>query len=771
MGQLVEGTIPQIFNGVSRQPHSVRYPGQVEEAVNVVFSVETGGFTKRLGTRIKLKLSGFSPGAARRLHIINRDRAERYRVVLSSGSLRVFDQDYVEKTVHADAANAAWLVGDPSDFSLLSALDYTFIVKKTDVVAMSSTVGPAAPAMAVVYVAASPDVGTAVLYKVDINGVNKASYSASTTSDTATIASNIQSQLSTNLGAGWTVTLSGSYVFIKNNANTPFTLSTNSPRGDTGLASYHDTVDSASAAPARALNGMMLNVKGTFGEGYWIKFAASNGTSGEGFWQETVTPGTHIAFDPATMPRALIRETDGSFTLQMLTWNDKTSGGDDDVPAPEFVGQTIQDLVFVRNRLGFVAGETVYFSAAGDYFRFWPKSATALNDDDPFGLTNTTNQVSKFYFATPFRRSTFIMGDTAQFEVGGTLLTAAQASIDLATSYPASTVCRPVPLGDELYFPAEVGKVASIMSYTFDESSVSETANDVTKHIEGYIPTPVVELAGDPIRGFLAVLTDADRSTLFTHKFYYQGQDRVQSAWSKNTFSGATILSSAMSDGVMILLAEWMGYVWLWELPNVEDEYEDYDWVPRIDQHQFLTGSYNATSNLTTWALGYNANDPVAITSNLFPDGKRMLSLALTKGINTVSAVGDWTAAPMMIGENFDAYVELSKQFLRNQDNTSIISGRLQLRTMTLRYTDTGYFTVDVTPEGRDTKRWVFSGRVLGSALDRIQRFPILGGNFRFGVRSNAETATIRIGSDKFTPFTIVSAVWTGFFNEISRQG
>ncbi len=45
MGRLVEGQIPQIFNGVSRQPNSVRFPGQVQEAENVIFSVESGGFS------------------------------------------------------------------------------------------------------------------------------------------------------------------------------------------------------------------------------------------------------------------------------------------------------------------------------------------------------------------------------------------------------------------------------------------------------------------------------------------------------------------------------------------------------------------------------------------------------------------------------------------------------------------------------------------------------------------------------------------------------
>lgn len=785
MGQLVEGQVPQIFNGVSRQPNSVRFPGQVQEAENVAFSVETGGFTKRFGARIKKKLTGLATGVARKLGIINRDTAERYRVVISNGSIKVFDEDYVERTVTADAENTAWLAEAPESFATLAALDYTFIVKRTQTVAMGAATAPTAPSILVLYVAATPEVEGAVSYIVKIKvgattytGTYKASIKASTSGadttgidTTASIATGLKTKLVTALGAGWTLSTSGSFIFVKKDDGAAFTVETDSPRGDTSLVAYKDSVADNSKAPARALHGMMLNVKGVLTDGYWIKFAADDGVSGDGIWTETVAPGAKLGFDATTMPRALVRNGDGTFTLQTLTWAQRKSGDETLLPPPEFVGERINDIVLIRNRLGLVAGETVFFSSAGDYFNFWQASASALNDDDPFGLTNTTSSVSRFFYAVPFRRSTFIMGDNAQFEVGGALLTPSLASIDLATSYSASTRCRPVAIGDELYFPAEVGKVSSIMSYVFDESTVSETANDVTKHIEGYVPSPVVELIGDPIRGQLMALSDSDRECLFVHKFYYQGTDRVQSAWSKHRFTGHTIRSMAILDGVVILLTEWKGAVWLMELPNVEDIYGDFDWTPRLDAHQLLTGTYDAGTGRTTWNLGYAPDDPVAISSSLWPTGRKMLSLPLDIALTTVSTKGDWSAHPMMIGENFDAFVELSKQFLRNANNAAIVNGRLQLRNMALRYTDSGYFTVEVTPSQRETRRWVFSGRIIGSADNQVQRFSILGGSYRFTVKSHSEDVRIVIRSDKFMPFTIVSAVWTGFFNEISRQG
>jgi hypothetical protein len=264
MGQLVEGVIPQVFNGVSRQPHSVRFPGQVEEAENVVFSVETGGFSKRLGTRIKKKLTGLETGENRKLHIINRDATERYRVVLSNGSLKVFDDSYAEKTVTMDSDNEEWLEDDPQNFILLSALDYTFIVKRTDVAQMADDTADAAPSIAVVYVAAVPEISAASSYFIKIDGANKADYAASISTDTtANIAEELLTDLNTNLGAGWTCSRSGSYIFIKKDDGSDFTISTDAPRGDTAMVSYKGVVENASKAPARAPHGMLLNVKGS----------------------------------------------------------------------------------------------------------------------------------------------------------------------------------------------------------------------------------------------------------------------------------------------------------------------------------------------------------------------------------------------------------------------------------------------------------------------------------------------------------------------------
>jgi len=778
MGKPIEQAIPTIFSGVSRQPDSVRFPGQVQDAENVSFSVETGGFSPRMPLKLISKISGMAPGAARRLHIVNRDVTEKYAIVLSYGSLRVFDQNGSEKVVNTTPEGVAWLSEDPSKFSILTAVDYTFIAKSTVTVLMDQVnLAPAAPSDAVIYVATNFFSGTDS-FSVTINGttssVNAATYGSNwNQASSSGIATQLANKLTSDLGTGWTINRSGSYIFVRKNDGAAFTIEQQSGNGDSGIKLYQSTASNVAEAPERGRHGMMLNIKGVTGEGFWIKFEANNTTLGygEGVWRETMEPGKPYKLLPETLPWGLVREADGSFTLKKLTWNDKTAGGEKEVPAPDFVGDKISDMVFSRNRLGIVSGETCYFSAAGDYFNFWPETSTELVDSDPFGMTNTTNSVSRFYYAVPFRRSIFVMADNAQFEIGGDMLTPAQAVIDLATAYSASTVCRPVAVGDELYFPADSEGETALLSYVYNDRTVSETANDVTKHARGFVPKPVVEMVGDPIGGQVLALSAGARTDLYCHRFFYQGNERVQSAWSRFRFPSLNILSIARLNNRVMLLVEFRGAVWLASMLLNDERLEGYSWVPRLDYHQTLTGTYSPTTDRTSWSLGFAPQNPIAVTSDLFPEGKRMLSVPLTVSGTTVSAKGDWTAAPMMIGEGFSSFVLFSKQFLRNDQGTAIVNGRLQLRHMTLRYTDAGFFNVTVTPYGRDPKTWTFTGRRVGDFLNRIQSYPITSGKFRFWINSNSETTEIKVWSDSFLPYTITSAAWIGFFNEVSRQG
>jgi len=83
---LLSNTIPNLINGVSQQPYALRRPTQAEEQVNA-FSSVVDGLTKRPATKHVAKILDNPIGNAF-LHTINRDRTERYEVIVTDPEIK-----------------------------------------------------------------------------------------------------------------------------------------------------------------------------------------------------------------------------------------------------------------------------------------------------------------------------------------------------------------------------------------------------------------------------------------------------------------------------------------------------------------------------------------------------------------------------------------------------------------------------------------------------------------------------------------------------------
>ena len=136
--------------------------------------------------------------------------------------------------------------------------------------------------------------------------------------------------------------------------------------------------------PATAPDGYVVKVSGEDGsesDDYYVKFDDTDKV-----WKECVRPDLENEFDTKTMPHVLVREADGTFTFKTAEWNSRESGDDDSNPIPSFIGETINDIFYYRNRLGFLSGENVILSRSADFFNFWMASAIEVQDTDPIDL-------------------------------------------------------------------------------------------------------------------------------------------------------------------------------------------------------------------------------------------------------------------------------------------------------------------------------------------------------------------------------------------------
>ena len=124
-----------------------------------------------------------------------------------------------------------------------------------------------------------------------------------------------------------------------------------------------------------------------------------------------------------------------------------------------------------------------------------------------------------------------------------------------------------------------------------------------------------------------------------------------------------------------------------------------------------------------------------------------------------------------MLGVEYTMNYQFSTQFVReNNGQQSIQSGRLQLRTMRINFEDTGFFKVEVTPEGRATNTYEFTGVVLNKPDSTIGDVPLDDGTFRFPIQSKNDRVSINIKSDSYLPCAFQNAEWEGFYTLRSNR-
>lgn len=256
-----------------------------------------------------------------------------------------------------------------------------------------------------------------------------------------------------------------------------------------------------------------------------------------------------------TMPHALIRYTlsetaddgtyyPGEWELDNLTWDARMSGSADSNPAPVIFqaaaqagkdqdGMQVADMAFHLDRLVIAAGEQIVMSQAGELFNFYVDDATNIVDSDPISSSLSTTGVTVCKHITPFRKSLLIdTRNAAQFELdsGGQLLTQATAAITKSTSYDTLPKVRPVAIGDVLYLLSKRADAGVMLEYFYDDTRVSNFANEVTSHVLTLLPTDVRSIAASP-GNLMVFVVPTDCQRIYVYFTWWNGNEKIQSSW------------------------------------------------------------------------------------------------------------------------------------------------------------------------------------------------------------------------------------------------
>lgn len=777
---LISQSIPNLINGVSQQPPSLRLNTQAELQENGLSSVVTG-LSKRPCTEYIANLGTISNLDKAFIHTIRRDENEFYSLVIdTAGTIKVFDKDGVSKTVTNNAASYLSGLTDPSkELAAVSIADSTFIVNKNVTVAKGTTKSSSRNPEALVYVKQADYSST---YRLKITkGVNtdtvefatKSSTQSSTTltqdaergASTDLIAENLDTFSGTSVSttfydnitnaatvSGITITRYGSVLHIQSDDTTDFQVEVGDSHGNEHLLVFKTETPDFKKLPVEAPEGFVIKVSGDnekAQDDYYVKYTE------DGVWKETTEPNILIDLDDSTLPHKLKKLGSGDFEFDVVAYADRDVGDDTSNPYPSFVDFTLSDIFFHRNRLGLLADENVIFSRSGEFaeFDFFRKSTLTIIDSDPIDVAVSSNKVSILKHAVPFNDSLILFSDLTQFKLTGQpILSPDTVNISSTTEFEASLQAKPAQSGRFVYFGSKRGSYSGLWEYFVDTDTDTNNALEITAHVPEYLEGEIKNIQASSNEDMLLVQTTDDTQAIYVYRYYWQGRDRLQASWSRWTFDGDVIGISFNRADITLLIKR--GTELHLERMNLSVDsattYTVGEFPVHLDRRVRLE-----TSGLTTI--------PYVDSSTIYIDE--------TGKIITLSDV----AGKLSDGEVVFAGVPYTFKYTFSEpvikiNDRPVTTSKLQIRNYAVVYDDTGFFEVSIAPYKRTTYTRNFTGRVVGSAANILNQAAIESGTYRFGVVGKAGDTTVTLQSSSHLPCKFQSAEWEGFYVLRSRR-
>ena len=829
MGSVVSQSIPNFLNGMSQQTPTQRGINQGEDQINLQNGL-VDGLAKRppLDYIATLDSSNIYSNKTK-FWSIQRDASNQYIVALYNGGIKVFDLAGNEKTVTIASGSSYLTSTNPREnFKLVNVADYTFIANTNTTVTADSTTS-AAKVEEFLIVCKLTNYGRE--YKVALKHPSMAQeleviFQLPTGNDAATDAKFRDTNKITDIllkgtssthwdgtanGIGFKVvnTSTGSSVSTSQglsnysgftshftfeefdsviygkptDGNAAYTITTSDGSGNTAMYAIRDEIQDFSKLPFYAKTGVIMKVTGEEGDelsDYYVKFSGKSGV-----WNETLAPATSLGVTNSTMPHALINNNDGTFTFQELAWTDRVCGDADSNPNPTFIGRKINNLTYYKNRLGILSGENLVLTENASFFNYFATTSTQVLDTDPIDIAASGTQVNTLKNSVGFNESLLLFSDTAQYKLdsSGESISPTSAILNEVSSFEHDDKVTPVSAGKFAYFAQARTSGTAIREYFADDDTLTNDGMDITVSVGNLIPSNCYQIVSNTTEDTLIFLTSAtgdtqtapfsgtasstDADTMYIYKYFFDGGEKVQNAWSKWTFTGAKIIGAmSLESFIYVVISEGTTTKLVKiDLRNLKDATIGHGVY--IDLKTSVTGTYASGTGLTTFTSPYGAKTGLIAVDR---DNGNNYTATNTAG-STYTIVGDHT--DLYIGVPYESKYTLSPQYIRENTGRGLVavtSGRYQIRNISFNFENSGFFQVEVTPTNRDKSTSIMNGYIIGTATSIIGQPAIATGTLRVPVQSQNSEFTLDIKSSSHLPMYISGAEVEGYYHNRARR-
>ena len=299
-----------------------------------------------------------------------------------------------------------------------------------------------------------------------------------------------------------------------------------------------------------------------------------------------------------------------------------------------------------------------------------------------------------------------------------------------------------------------------------------------------FIKLNIFKLASATNENILVALSSnaADQNALWVYQYYVSDTKRLQSAWHKWTFGAANtdkILNIDFIENTLYIVNERSDGVYLEKLdisPAVVDASANYlTYLDRKlqDDSTGVSVAYNAGTNVTTITLPFTIKNTMKVVGRVGGSNTAGQSITTASQSGTdITISGNYSSSNLWIGEQYEFSFVFSQQFIQVADSVgsriSVKEGRLQIRNWNVSFNDTGYFTTEVVPVGRDTSTSTFSGTTTGSGA--LGTVALADGDYTFAVQSENDKLTVSLKNNSHLPSNFINASWQGYYVTASSR-
>lgn len=428
------------------------------------------------------------------------------------------------------------------DLEFLTINDFTFVLNKAKTVAMTSNTTAALPNEAFISINV---VSYNASYKVKINNTTVTHNTPSKVDDTNPVQNDANSIATAIRNAidglsGFSATVVGPGIYVS--GTSAFTIEASGGGQEDAITVFQDKIRNASRLPAQAKNGYVVAVINSTDltvDDLYVKFETTNNASfGPGTWVETTGPGIKFELDSATLPHQIVRQSDGSFKYEPVVYNDRTVGDDETNPIPSFVGKKISNLFFYRNRLGFLAGDSVVLSKAGDFFNFFATSAVQAVADDPIDISASSTRPAILKYARSSSAGLVLFGERDQFllSTDGDVLSPTTAKVNTLSSFECDPKVQAESLGTTIAFVAKTPLFTRVYELADISTDRAPTMGETTAIVPEFIPSTADSFVTSSTQSMISIGTIGSNK-MFQYRFLAQDDKRV-SSWYTWTLTG-----------------------------------------------------------------------------------------------------------------------------------------------------------------------------------------------------------------------------------------